>query len=130
MKISMINYTNKLEEYIKNNKTYVLAFIAIFGGMFCGPTMQMAGRVFRKHPSVQFKQVVQSEESEHPMVKTALPSQSFAWDESLRIWKTMKVNEKIDEITEMMLIEVVQNMVPMPEYITNKKKKKKSSFKA
>lgn len=95
-----------------------------------GPTMQMAGRVFRKHPSVQFKQVVQSEESEHPMVKTALPSQSFAWDESLRIWKTMKVNEKIDEITEMMLIEVVQNMVPMPEYITNKKKKKKSSFKA
>ena len=41
MKISMINYTNKLEEYIKNNKTYVLAFIAIFGGMFCGPVTKL-----------------------------------------------------------------------------------------
>lgn len=92
------------------------------------PTMQMAGRVFRKFPGCRVKNVVQSEETLHPMIKTALPEQSYLWSEESQMWKTMKINPHMDEIAEQMMIQVAQNIQPLPAFITDKKKKKKVKF--
>jgi hypothetical protein len=50
--------------------------------VFCRPsgrgcTIQMAGRVFRKHPLLPVKQVVQCRETRHPFTKTATPREQF-----------------------------------------------------
>lgn len=44
-----------------------------------GPTVQMAGRVLRKHHGMPVKQVVQCRNTPHPFVKTATPRLQFLW---------------------------------------------------
>lgn len=89
-----------------------------------GPTMQMAGRVFRKHPGLAVKNVIQSEQTEHPMVKTALPDMSYLWSDDM--WKSMEINPLIDEISENALLATVQAFQPLPKYITEKRTKKRT----
>jgi superfamily II DNA or RNA helicase len=43
-----------------------------------GPTMQMCGRAFRKHPTVPFKRVVQSKLTRYPFTKIASARRAFA----------------------------------------------------
>ena len=52
--------------------------------VFCRPsgracTIQMAGCVFCKHASEPVKQVVQCQQTRHPMVKTAYAARQFVW---------------------------------------------------
>ena len=91
-----------------------------------GPTMQMAGRVFRKYPGLAVKNVIQSEKSEHPMLKTALPDMSFLWSQDM--WKSMEVNPLMDEISENAMIATVQAFQPLPKFITDRKNKGKRKF--
>jgi superfamily II DNA or RNA helicase len=71
--------------------------------VFCRPsgkscTIQMGGRVFRKHPDLPLKQIVQCKKTPHPFVKTAMADEQYVWaDES---WRTLKLNSAINAVTQ------------------------------
>jgi len=75
----------------------------------------MAGRVFRKHPPVPVKQIVQCKQTRHPMVKTATAEQQFVW--AADRWRTLNVNRRIDEITEMSRQLIAQSKVELPKIV-------------
>lgn len=87
-----------------------------------GCTVQMAGRAFRKHPSIERKQIVQSQRTEWPMLKTALPVHQFLWQGNE--WRSLKVNEKINEISLGMIQKIANTNVVMPKFITQRGGKK------
>jgi len=70
--------------------------------VFCRPsskscTIQMAGRVFRKHEESPFKQVVQCKKTQHPIMKTAMPDEQYIWMDHQ--WRSLKLNSRIAEIS-------------------------------
>ena len=89
--------------------------------VFCRPsckgvTIQMAGRVLRKHPDFAFKQIVQCEKTPWPFPRTAKAAQEFVWtDEG---WKTLHANPLIGEVNGRMLKMLAQVKVEMPQFIT------------
>lgn len=87
-----------------------------------GPTMQMAGRVFRKHEGVEFKNVVQSKLTHWPMVKTAMPAQQFLWENDM--WQSLTVNPHIEKISLNSRVAVAQLDVKLPKFITARKTKR------
>ncbi len=71
--------------------------------VFCRPsgrsgTIQMAGRVFRKHAGEPVKQVVQCIATRHPLVKTAMADQQFVW--TADGWQSLTENSQIAAIAE------------------------------
>jgi len=92
-----------------------------------GCTIQMSGRAFRKHPlhsqpEHRYKQIVQSEKTRHPMIKTALPHQQFVWKEDR--WLTLEVNQSINLINTNTRLAIAQTPVEIPKFITDKQNKK------
>ena len=85
-------------------------------------TTQMAGRVFRKHPSLDRKQVVQSAKTEWPILKTALPVMQYLWQANE--WRSLVVNAKIEEISQAMMRQIAVTETSMPAFITARKGKK------
>lgn len=65
-----------------------------------GPTMQMCGRVFRLHPQMPLKQIVQCSTTRHPMTGTADAAEQYVWLEGG--WKSLKKNPQIDAICQRM----------------------------
>lgn len=89
--------------------------------VFCRPscksvTVQMAGRVLRKHPDHQFKQVVQCQKTPYVFTKTALAALQHIMVDGT--WRTYKVNPRINEINRRCLTAIARTEVQMPEYIT------------
>ncbi len=93
--------------------------------VFCRPsckavTIQMAGRVLRKHPTVTIKQVVQSVKTPYPFEKTALPTLQH-----VRVgddWRTLTVNKQIDAINQKMIRALAKSNPEMPDYIKKAKR--------
>lgn len=65
-----------------------------------GPTTQMCGRVFRLHPDIPVKQIVQCSSTRHPMTATADAVEQYVWLESA--WKSLTKNSQIDAICKRM----------------------------
>jgi superfamily II DNA or RNA helicase len=65
-----------------------------------GPTTQMCGRVFRLHPEISIKQIVQCSSTRHPMTATADAAEQYVWLEGA--WKSLKKNPQIDAICQRM----------------------------
>lgn len=89
-----------------------------------GPTMQMAGRVFRIHPGIT-KRVVQSKDTKWPISRTASPERQFIWCEKTNKWLDAKPNKKLMEISIEAIKSTIDNYKPLPEFITKNKKLKK-----
>lgn len=89
-----------------------------------GPTMQMGGRVFRQHPDLDYKQIVQSRETGWPFIKTAMPLQQFVWINNG--WQTLKVNPKIDSVNEMARMAIASTETSMPKFVLDRKAKKRT----
>jgi superfamily II DNA or RNA helicase len=87
-----------------------------------GCTMQMAGRAFRKCPTIQYKQIVQSKQSRWPMLRTALPAQQYVWQENE--WLSLTVNPLLNRINQNARLAIAQTEVEMPQFIINKKSKR------
>ncbi len=85
-----------------------------------GPTMQMAGRAFRKHPSLRAKQVVQSKQTKWPIIRTALPDQQYVWQDS--DWLSLKVNPKLNLINQNARLAIAQTEVELPTFLTSRAK--------
>ena len=88
--------------------------------VFCRPsgrscTIQMAGRVFRKHAAQSVKQVVQCKQTRHPMIKTATADQQFVWTGDR--WQTLEVNRRIEAITEISRKLIARSHVALPKIV-------------
>jgi len=83
-----------------------------------GPTIQMAGRVLRKHDDMPTKRIVQCRQTRHPFPKTANPSQSYLWqcDE----WRSLKVNPKLNLCNRNVQRAIAGTEVELPKFLTRK----------
>lgn len=86
-----------------------------------GPTMQMGGRVFRQHPNISSKKIVQSDNTGWPFMKTAMPIQQFKWiDDS---WRALKVNPEIENVNSLAMMAIATAEISIPKFITDRKEK-------
>ena len=79
-----------------------------------GPTVQMCGRVFRTHPDVPLKQIVQSRETKWPFPKIAAPRQQWLWEGD---WKSLTVNPLINRVSARTRLAVAKTNVRLPELV-------------
>ncbi len=88
--------------------------------VFCRPstkgcTIQMAGRAFRKHKDLPYKQVIQCQKTPHPMMKTATPREQYVWQGDG--WKTLKRNQHLDSISQAALRLIAAADVELPQLV-------------
>ena len=88
--------------------------------VFCRPsgkscTIQMGGRAFRKHPDLPFKQIVQCKKARHPMIKTAMADEQYAWMDDQ--WRTLKLNQRIAAISDCARQMVARSNVELPKVV-------------
>ncbi len=90
-----------------------------------GVTIQMAGRVFRRHHSIPVKKVVQCEKTKWPFMKTADPVCSYRWelpkDGFPGQWLSLTPNKFINEMNCNMVVALAGLNTPLPEFMVTKK---------
>ena len=84
-----------------------------------GPTIQMCGRVLRKHPAIPFKQVVQCQKTRWPFLKTALAAQQYAWTEES--WRSLTVNPQIEAINRRTLKVLAGIRPELPKFLAKQR---------
>jgi superfamily II DNA or RNA helicase len=85
--------------------------------VFCRPsckgvTVQMGGRVLRKHPSLPFKQIVQCSRSRWPFLRTAAADLQFTWMGGE--WRSLQANPFINDVNGRALQALAQIEVKLP----------------
>jgi superfamily II DNA or RNA helicase len=88
-----------------------------------GPTMQMAGRVYRLCPG-KIKRVVQSQDTRWPISRTANPERQLVWKDNR--WLDAKPNTRLAEIAIASMKSCIDNYQPLPEFLTKQAKKEKA----
>jgi superfamily II DNA or RNA helicase len=89
--------------------------------VFCRPsgkscTIQMGGRVFRQHPGLPFKQIVQCRDTRHPFPRTASPAEQYVWMSGG--WKTLKMNRHLAAISANALKVIATSNATLPKLLT------------
>jgi superfamily II DNA or RNA helicase len=85
--------------------------------VFCRPsckgvTVQMCGRVLRKHPAVPVKQIVQCARTRWPFVRTAAAAAQFVWQEDE--WRSLTLNPRINEVAGRAMQALARIRVALP----------------
>jgi superfamily II DNA or RNA helicase len=88
--------------------------------VFCRPsckgvTVQMGGRVLRKHPELPFKQIVQCQKTPWPFLRTAAAAVQYTWVHG--DWRSLQVNPFIDQVNGRALQALAQISVELPKYL-------------
>ena len=88
--------------------------------VFCRPsgrlcTVQMAGRVFRKHADSPFKQLVQCQQTRHPFPRTATPDEQYLWEHNE--WRSLKTNRHIDAMCAAMQKIIATSKATLPNHL-------------
>jgi len=88
--------------------------------VFCRPsckgvTVQMAGRVLRKHPDLPIKQIVQCGRTRWPFLRTAAAALQFVWTDGE--WRTLQVNPRINQVNGRTLQALARIRVELPTYV-------------
>ncbi len=88
--------------------------------VFCRPsskacTIQMCGRVFRKHASHAYKQVVQCQQTPHPILKTAAANEQYVWAGDQ--WNSLKMNRQIEAISQRSRRLIAGTQVRLPKLV-------------
>lgn len=88
--------------------------------VFCRPsckgvTVQMAGRVLRKHPELPFKQIVQCMKTPWPFLRTASAEQQYTWVHGE--WRSLRVNPGIDHVNGRVLQALAHIPVTLPQLL-------------
>lgn len=89
-----------------------------------GPSIQMAGRVFRKWAACPIKNVIQSKQTRWPLSRTAKPVTNYLLEED-NTWRTIHNNPHLDALVAKTTIQTSLIDVKMPNYILKKQAKKK-----
>jgi superfamily II DNA or RNA helicase len=90
--------------------------------VFCRPsckgaTVQMCGRVFRRHPARPFKQIVQCQQTRWPFVRTAAAAQHYTWIDNS--WRSLEPNAKINQVNTRVLQTLARIEVKLPRILEN-----------
>jgi len=85
----------------------------------CAPTIQMAGRVFRKLDSIRYKQVVQCQNTRWPITRTATPAAQFTWLDGQ--WRSLRANEGIVSISQKTVHALAGIEVNLPRFLNKSK---------
>ncbi len=83
-----------------------------------GPTIQMAGRVFRRHPGVEYKNLVQSQHTHWPFSRTADPLYTYTWKDEQ--WRSHKLSPEIERVATRALMLMAQSDVKLPDFMLKK----------
>lgn len=88
--------------------------------VFCRPsckgvTIQMAGRVLRKHPDFPLKQIVQCGRTPWPFQRTASAALESVWQNDE--WRSLQANPLIGEVNGRTLKMLAQVKVEMPQFL-------------
>ncbi|MBC8876254.1 MAG: DEAD/DEAH box helicase family protein [Planctomycetes bacterium] len=88
--------------------------------VFCRPsgrgcTIQMGGRVFRKHPGIPYKQIAQCKNTRHPFVKTAMADEQYVWSDGQ--WRSLSLNRHISAISDRARQVIARAQVQLPQLV-------------
>ena len=88
--------------------------------VFCRPsckgvTVQMGGRVLRKHPDLPYKQIVQCARTPWPFQRTATAQVQYIWLNGG--WRSLQLNPRINEVNQRTLQALARTVVTMPKYV-------------
>jgi len=88
--------------------------------VFCRPsgrgcTIQMAGRVFRKHADLPHKQIVQCKATRHPFIRTATAEEQYVWADGQ--WRALTVNRQITAISDRTRQMIARAEVSLPKLV-------------
>jgi len=88
--------------------------------VFCRPsgrgcTIQMGGRVFRNHPELRHKQIVQCKNTRHPFVKTAMADEQYVWVDGQ--WRSLSLNQEISAISDRARHVIARAQVQLPKLV-------------
>ncbi|MFN3198128.1 MAG: DEAD/DEAH box helicase [Bradymonadia bacterium] len=83
-----------------------------------GPTIQMCGRVLRKHADFPIKQIVQCVDTKHPITKTAAAKEQYLWSDEG--WRSLKVNPHIEALSRRTLTMMASVNAEMPAFIKSR----------
>lgn len=83
-----------------------------------GPTIQMAGRVLRKHPEIPVANIVQSKTTKWPFVKTAKPQQQYVSTDNG--WMSVGTNDGIEGARSEMLKRLTKSTTSLPKFLLDK----------
>ena len=91
-----------------------------------GPTVQMAGRVLRRHPDHPYKNVVQCAQTRHPMTKTAWAAEQYLWSENS--WRMLKINKQINDVCRKMQSLLCHTRQALPDTIAKHRNANQPAF--
>ena len=88
--------------------------------VFCRPsckglTIQMCGRVLRKHSAVPVKQIVQCARTRWPFVRTAPAAAQFVWQDDE--WRSLALNPCINEVAGRAFARLAKIEVALPGFL-------------
>jgi superfamily II DNA or RNA helicase len=89
--------------------------------VFCRPsckglTIQMAGRVLRKHVDLPYKQIVQCTKTRWPFLRTAAPALQYVWSDSQ--WRSLQANPFINQVNGRALQALARTNTQLPVYLS------------
>lgn len=90
-----------------------------------GPTIQMAGRGFRKAQGKEFCNIVQCTKTKNPFTKFATAEKQFV-QENDGSWRNLCRNDKIEEVAEEMRKKLIKIDVKLPNFITRRNNTKRN----
>jgi superfamily II DNA or RNA helicase len=79
-----------------------------------GPTIQMGGRAFRRHPQKPFCNVVQCDQAWWPFTKIASAERKFLMEQGGH-WESREVNEKVEQAQRASILAIAKVTISMPE---------------
>ncbi|MFH5803661.1 DEAD/DEAH box helicase [Alienimonas sp. DA493] len=95
-----------------------------------GPTVQMCGRVFRTHPAVPIKQIVQSRSTKWPFTRVAGARRQYLWEPGGAAddlipddepdafgWRSLTANPRINKVSARTRLAIAKTNVRLPEVL-------------
>jgi superfamily II DNA or RNA helicase len=88
--------------------------------VFCRPsekgiTVQMCGRVLRKHPSAPTKNIVQCQKTRWPFVRTAGAEFQYVWTDGE--WRSLTINPKLQQVALSTMRMLANTPVELPRFL-------------
>ena len=91
--------------------------------VFCRPsgkgvTVQMCGRVLRKHSGTPVKNIVQCQKTRWPFVRTAGAQHQYVWENNE--WLSLEVNPLIEKVAMRTMQALAQSKAELPPWLARK----------
>lgn len=88
--------------------------------VFCRPsekgiTVQMCGRVLRKHAGTPVKNIIQCQKTRWPFVRTASAELQYVWEGEQ--WRSLQVNPRIQQVAMNTMHALARTNVELPEWL-------------